>query len=105
MGDGEGEGRGSVSSGGAATGAGVGGLSEVSSPRAGASDPSRRLCVRPELSVPQHSGIWEAGTDGIFHDFPSQSASFELCSNPGVLLPPPAIKGAVPLYNPSQFPQ
>uniref|UniRef100_G1RZY7 Protein transport protein sec16 n=1 Tax=Nomascus leucogenys TaxID=61853 RepID=G1RZY7_NOMLE len=53
---------------------------------------------------PQHSGIWEAGTDGIFHAFPSQSVSFELCSNPGVL-PPPALKGAVPLYNPSQVPQ
>ncbi|XP_078212372.1 protein transport protein Sec16B isoform X5 [Callithrix jacchus] len=34
-----------------------------------------------------------------------ESASFELCSNPGVLLPPPAVKGAVPLYNPSQVPQ
>ncbi|XP_045249085.2 protein transport protein Sec16B isoform X4 [Macaca fascicularis] len=34
-----------------------------------------------------------------------ESVSFELCSNPGVLLPPPALKGAVPLYNPSQVPQ
>ncbi|XP_030679795.1 protein transport protein Sec16B [Nomascus leucogenys] len=33
-----------------------------------------------------------------------ESVSFELCSNPGVL-PPPALKGAVPLYNPSQVPQ
>uniref|UniRef100_A0A2K5LGX8 Protein transport protein Sec16B n=1 Tax=Cercocebus atys TaxID=9531 RepID=A0A2K5LGX8_CERAT len=34
-----------------------------------------------------------------------ESVSFELCSNPGVLLPPPALKGTVPLYNPSQVPQ
>nr|XP_010334397.1 protein transport protein Sec16B isoform X1 [Saimiri boliviensis boliviensis] len=34
-----------------------------------------------------------------------ESASFEPCPDPGVLLPPPAIKGAVPLYNPSQVPQ
>ncbi|XP_007935875.1 protein transport protein Sec16B [Orycteropus afer afer] len=35
----------------------------------------------------------------------SQGVSSELCSNPGVLLPPPPLKGAVPLYNPSQVPQ
>ncbi|XP_069932725.1 protein transport protein Sec16B isoform X1 [Oryctolagus cuniculus] len=34
-----------------------------------------------------------------------ESASSELYSNPSVLLPPPSVKGAVPLYNPSQVPQ
>ncbi|XP_058516694.1 protein transport protein Sec16B isoform X3 [Ochotona princeps] len=31
--------------------------------------------------------------------------SSELYSGPGVLLPPPSLEGAVPLYNPSQVPQ
>ncbi|XP_062048959.1 protein transport protein Sec16B isoform X3 [Lepus europaeus] len=35
----------------------------------------------------------------------SESVSSELYSNPSVLLPPPSVKGAVPLYNPSQVPQ
>ncbi|XP_062048958.1 protein transport protein Sec16B isoform X2 [Lepus europaeus] len=34
-----------------------------------------------------------------------ESVSSELYSNPSVLLPPPSVKGAVPLYNPSQVPQ
>ncbi|XP_049724095.1 protein transport protein Sec16B isoform X1 [Elephas maximus indicus] len=34
-----------------------------------------------------------------------QGVSSELCFNPGGLLPPPSLKGAVPLYNPSQVPQ
>ncbi|KAL2771257.1 protein transport protein Sec16B [Daubentonia madagascariensis] len=34
-----------------------------------------------------------------------EGVSSELYSNPGVLLPPPSLKGAVPLYNPSQVPQ
>ncbi|KAL4674784.1 hypothetical protein H8959_018718 [Pygathrix nigripes] len=44
----------------------------------------------------------DAGVGGLSGP---ESVSFELCSNPGVLLPPPALKGAVPLYNPSQVPQ
>ncbi|XP_027622840.1 protein transport protein Sec16B isoform X3 [Tupaia chinensis] len=35
----------------------------------------------------------------------AESVSPELYSNPGGLLPPPSMKGAVPLYNPSQVPQ
>ncbi|XP_021121039.1 protein transport protein Sec16B isoform X2 [Heterocephalus glaber] len=34
-----------------------------------------------------------------------ESVSSELYSKPGVLPPPPALQGAVPLYNPSQIPQ
>nr|XP_030731250.1 protein transport protein Sec16B-like isoform X7 [Globicephala melas] len=34
-----------------------------------------------------------------------QGVSSGLYFNPGVLLPPPTLKGAVPLYNPSQVPQ
>lgn len=34
-----------------------------------------------------------------------ESAPSELYSNPSILLPPPSVKGAVPLYNPSQVPQ
>ncbi|XP_032147202.1 protein transport protein Sec16B isoform X1 [Sapajus apella] len=46
-----------------------------------------------------------AATAGVGGLSGPESAFFELCSNPGVLLPPPAVKGAVPLYNPSQVPQ
>ncbi|XP_069336352.1 protein transport protein Sec16B isoform X3 [Eulemur rufifrons] len=35
----------------------------------------------------------------------SEGVSPELFPSPGVLLPPPPFKGAVPLYNPSQVPQ
>uniref|UniRef100_A0A8C8Z1H5 Protein transport protein sec16 n=1 Tax=Prolemur simus TaxID=1328070 RepID=A0A8C8Z1H5_PROSS len=34
-----------------------------------------------------------------------EGVSSELFPSPGVLLPPPSLKGAVPLYNPSQVPQ
>uniref|UniRef100_A0A673UVN1 Protein transport protein sec16 n=1 Tax=Suricata suricatta TaxID=37032 RepID=A0A673UVN1_SURSU len=34
-----------------------------------------------------------------------EGVSSEFCYNPGVLLPPPTLKGGVPLYNPSQVPQ
>ncbi|XP_048213792.1 protein transport protein Sec16B [Perognathus longimembris pacificus] len=34
-----------------------------------------------------------------------ESVSSELYSRPGILLPPPTLKGAVPLYNPAQVPQ
>ncbi|XP_008046169.1 protein transport protein Sec16B [Carlito syrichta] len=34
-----------------------------------------------------------------------EGVSFELHSSPGGLLPPPPLKGSVPLYNPSQVPQ
>ncbi|XP_001498372.3 protein transport protein Sec16B isoform X1 [Equus caballus] len=34
-----------------------------------------------------------------------EGVSSELCFNPGLLPPSPALKGAVPLYNPSQVPQ
>ncbi|XP_036878247.2 protein transport protein Sec16B isoform X2 [Manis javanica] len=34
-----------------------------------------------------------------------EGISSEIYSNPGVLLPPPPLEGAVPLYNPSQVPQ
>lgn len=34
-----------------------------------------------------------------------EGVSTELCFNAGVLLPPPSVKGSVPLYNPSQVPQ
>ncbi|XP_031514169.1 protein transport protein Sec16B isoform X2 [Papio anubis] len=50
------------------------------------------------------SGEAAAGT-GVGGLSGPESVSFELCSNPGVLLPPPALKGTVPLYNPSQVPQ
>ena len=44
-------------------------------------------------------------TKRIFYYFPSQGVSTELYFNAGVLLPPPSVKGSVPLYNPSQVPQ
>uniref|UniRef100_A0A8C4PRK4 Protein transport protein sec16 n=1 Tax=Equus asinus asinus TaxID=83772 RepID=A0A8C4PRK4_EQUAS len=47
----------------------------------------------------------KVATDGTFYCFPSQGVSSELCFNPGLLPPSPALKGAVPLYNPSQVPQ
>lgn len=44
-------------------------------------------------------------TKRISYYFPSQGVSTELYVNAGVLLPPPSVKGSVPLYNPSQVPQ
>ncbi|XP_008570042.1 PREDICTED: protein transport protein Sec16B [Galeopterus variegatus] len=44
----------------------------------------------------------DAGMGGVSDP---EGISSELCSSPGVLLSPPPLEGAVPLYNPSQFPQ
>lgn len=50
-----------------------------------------------------HVGPWPAMAFPVI--FLSQGVSSELYSGPGVLLPPPSLEGAVPLYNPSQVPQ
>uniref|UniRef100_A0A8D1KL26 Protein transport protein sec16 n=1 Tax=Sus scrofa TaxID=9823 RepID=A0A8D1KL26_PIG len=41
----------------------------------------------------------------IFCSFPSQGVPSEPYFSSGILLPPPSMNGAVPLYNPSQVPQ
>ncbi|XP_006867162.1 PREDICTED: protein transport protein Sec16B [Chrysochloris asiatica] len=51
------------------------------------------------LSGGNAEGMGIGGLQGL------QGVSSELCSNPGVLLPPPSLQGAVPLYNPAQVPQ
>ncbi|XP_058130762.1 protein transport protein Sec16B isoform X2 [Dasypus novemcinctus] len=51
------------------------------------------------------SGAGKAKGVGIEGSPGLEGVSSELYSNPGVLLPPLPLKGAVPLYNPSQVPQ
>jgi hypothetical protein len=67
-------------------------------------NPSHSLLLT-KVDAQRRSAFQEASTDQIFYCVPQQGVSSELYSKPSVLLPPSTLKGAVPLYNPSQVPQ
>ncbi|KAK1329249.1 hypothetical protein QTO34_011429 [Cnephaeus nilssonii] len=103
-GTGGGEVQGPASSGGTAEITGNGGLPglQVSSPWLSPGPHQMPVCARTESSVwgPDSRGMW--GT--LLYEF-AGGVSSEPYFSPGALLPPTPLKGAVPLYNPSQVPQ